>query len=185
MEEIEHQFSNKDFYIPNWNIKHLFIGTFNPQGGEEVKYYYGRSKNRTWELLSQIFKENLDPNNVNFFNRIEERCIACMDLIHAVNAPNNKITHIIGKGYADSKIINNTVQRQYNIENIENVIIQNPGVKIYSTWGKGSELKNWRREVIKIENLINLVSPSMVARVPSGNEKFAYMLNNWAENIIP
>ena len=58
MEEILHQFSDKDFYIPKWKIKHLFIGTFNPKGGEKVKYYYGRETNKTWKILSEIFKEH-------------------------------------------------------------------------------------------------------------------------------
>lgn len=32
--EIKHHFYNRDFYSPNWEIKFLFIGTFNPSGGE-------------------------------------------------------------------------------------------------------------------------------------------------------
>jgi len=40
-----------------------------------------------------------------------------------------------------------------------------------------------KEEVKKIENLINLKSPSMAARVPKGFHKFDFMLNDWREKI--
>jgi hypothetical protein len=49
---IKHQFKTSSFSKPNWEIKLLFIGTFNPEGGESVPYYYGRNKNKFWELLA-------------------------------------------------------------------------------------------------------------------------------------
>lgn len=48
MKLINHQFINEPFFLPNWEVKHLLIGTFNPEkiseGGVSVNYYYGRQK---------------------------------------------------------------------------------------------------------------------------------------------
>ena len=32
MQTINHQFSSESFYIPTWEVQHLFVGTFNPEG---------------------------------------------------------------------------------------------------------------------------------------------------------
>ena len=54
-----HQFKKKEFYLPNWEVEYLFIGTFNPSGGEKVPYYYGRKKNRFWELLPAVQEKEM------------------------------------------------------------------------------------------------------------------------------
>ena len=71
MIKINHHFIDKNFYFPNWEVKHLFIGTFNPSGGETVPYYYGRKRNRFWKLLSEVFEIELDPNSESFFDDIK------------------------------------------------------------------------------------------------------------------
>lgn len=182
MKEI-HQFSEKNFYLPKWKIKHLFIGTFNPLGGEKVNYYYGRDKNQTWNLLSDIFKEKFNPKNDDFFYLLEKHGIACMDLIHSIEFDENEKEYIVGKGYQDSKIINNRVKRVYNTSEILSIIEKNPGIQTYSTWGKGSIIKNWMFEVNKIPNLKSLVSPSFAAKVSKGVEKYPYMLDDWSSKI--
>ena len=186
---IKHQLTNEDFYNPNWEIKHLFIGTFNPQGGQRVNYFYGRDSNFTWKILSKIFDENFNPFDDNFtelfFRNIIKHKIACVDIINFVKFDENAIdeNEIIGRGYSDSKIINNKVYREYNTESILEIIRNNPNINIYSTWGKGSNLKSWRVEIEKFSNLIKLVSPSKVARVPKGVVKFDYILNDWKNKI--
>lgn len=177
-----HQLMN---LAPSWEVKHLFIGTFNPEGGTPVKYFYGRQRNRTWELLSEIFKQEFKVNSGDFFEKIKKEGIACIDLIRSVEFDENEISpdFIVGKGYSDSKIINNHVTRVYNTATIHQIILTNPAIKIYSTWGVGSNLEDWRNEVAKINNLINLVSPSMAARVPKGEKKYAYMLRDWSAKI--
>lgn len=185
MVEIMHQFSDKDFYIPNWEVKNLFIGTFNPNCGEKVKYYYGREKNKTWEILSKIFEEQFDTNSKDFLDKIKIHKIACMDLIHSVTVCENSKQYICGKGYSDNKIINNYVTREYNTEKINKIISENLGLKIYSTWGSGSTLKEWKNQVSKIDNgMIKLKSPSMAAKVGKGVQKFPYMLNDWTNKIL-
>jgi len=44
-----------------------------------------------------------------------------MDLILLIDFKNVDKEYIIGKGYSDSKIINNSVKRVYNTENIQSV----------------------------------------------------------------
>ena len=183
MEVVNHQFSNENFYIPNWKIKHLFIGTFNPEAGEKVSYFYGRDKNKTWQLLSEIFGEKLNPNDDDFIDLIKKNGIACMDIIDSVEFDKDQKDYIIGKGYSDYKIINNKVVRKYNIDAILTVIENNPGIIVYSTWGKGSKIKSWNLEIAKINNLINLASPSMAAKVEKGVEKYKFMLNDWKNKI--
>ena len=179
-----HQFSNQnELYFPSWEIKHLFLGTFNPEGGEIVNYYYGRPKNQAWPLLSEIFKMELNPNRADFFRLLKEKKIACMDLIHSVEYEQEKMNQIIGKGYNDSKIINNRVRRVYNTKKIIDLINQNPNVNIYSTWGKGSNNADWKNEVNQLGNLTHLVSPSFAARVPKGKVKYQYMLDDWSNKI--
>jgi hypothetical protein len=183
MQTISHQFQQADFYIPTWEVKHLFLGTFNPSGGEAVPYYYGRSKNQLWPLLSKIFGETLDPNAQGFFDLLRKHKIACIDVIDSVTAEEKRMDTITGKGYKDTAIINGKVFRSYNTTAILNSIANNPGVRVYSTWGKGSNLKAWRNEVNQLGPITPLVSPSMAAKVPAGALKFEYMLTDWKSKI--
>lgn len=183
MKLINHQFKNEVFFVPNWTVNHLFLGTFNPEGGEKVNYFYGRKRNRTWELLSNIFNENLNPINSDFFEKIKKNGIACMDVIESVHANESLVDKITGKGYSDSAIINKTVNRNYNSKNILDVINKNRNIKVYTTWGKGPNLLEWRNEIKKIPQVINIVSPSMAARVPKGTNKYEYMLEDWRKKI--
>lgn len=179
---ISHQLINENFFIPNWEVKYLVLGTFNPQGGDPVAYFYGRNRNRTWELLSNIFNIELHPNNDNFFELIQSLGIACMDMIRSVDADDKDSQYIVGRSYSDSKIINGKVLRVYNTQNIIDVINANPKVTVFSTWGKGQTLKEWQHEINiirQVKGIIPLVSPSMVAKVPAGVEKFKYMLTDW------
>ncbi|MBQ4915287.1 hypothetical protein J8L85_12615 [Maribacter sp. MMG018] len=184
MKIVNHQLLSKDFFIPKWEIKHLFLGTFNPEGGEEVNYFYGRNRNQTWKLLSEIFKDEFNPKEFDqFLTKLKKHKIACMDMIKSVKVINEDISLITGKGYSDSKIINNTIEREHNTTNIIEVIKKNPGVRLYSTWGKGPIIKNWNVEIDKIGPIISLTSPSMAAKVPKGEKKYDYMLEDWLHKI--
>lgn len=184
MKRIEHQLSSKDYYIPNWPVKHLFLGTFNPTGGDKVNYHYGRNRNQLWPLLREITGSefNLEIRS-EFFEDLKHHGIACMDMIHSVSVPADKIDHVLGKGYNDSKIINGYTNREYNTPSIQEVIQNNTNIRVYSTWGKGQSLKEWQNEVAKIQGVVPLVSPSMAARVPKGANKFEFMLKDWKTKI--
>lgn len=189
MGKVNHQLLEKDFFIPNWEVRHLFLGTFNPEGGEKVRYFYGRNKNQTWPNLANIFKDDrMLPNSKDseFFTSLKFHGIACMDLIKCVEFNELQREFIIGRGYSDSKIINNQVSREYLIDDIINVIKKNNGCMVYSTWGQGSNLKEWRLKVdriTQISNIVQLVSPSLVARVPEGERKKEYIKGDWESKI--
>ncbi len=69
--------------MPDWEVKYLLLGTFNPEGGEMVNYFYGRQRNQTWCLLSEIFGEELNPNLPDFLSKLKKHKIASMDIICA------------------------------------------------------------------------------------------------------
>lgn len=135
MNLIHHQLNH---LTPNWDVKHLFIGTFNPEGGENVSYFYGREKNFCWKILSDIFNEEFNPKSKDFFQLLERHKIACVDMIKSVQRRDNlefqegQLNNIIGKGYSDSKIINGSIKREYNTKEIQQIISLN-NCKVYST----------------------------------------------------
>ena len=184
MQTINHQFSSDSFYIPTWEVQHLFVGTFNPEGGARVPYYYGREKNQFWRLVSEITGVTINPSMDNFFELLLQHKIACVDLIHSVRASEERISAILGEGYQDTAIINTSVQREYNTDHILSLVAANPGMCVYSTWGKGSKLREWRREVQRLGNVVPLVSPSLAARVSKGELKYEFMLADWRDKIV-
>lgn len=167
METVNHQFlKSKDIFEPQWDINYLFLGTFNPDCGEKVNYFYGRRKNQTWGLLSEIFREDFNPEDFDdFYEKIRRKKIACMDMIRSVKFP-AKDYEFICTGYSDSKIINKRTTIEYNTYQILTIIDKNKEVKVYSTWGKGPQLKRWKEEIAKIPSLIPLMSPSPRAAIP-------------------
>lgn len=188
--KVIHQFLNEQFFKPNWDIDYLFIGTFNPAGGEKVNFFYGRNSNFTWPILSNIFGENFNPYEIenfqNFILKLQKHKIACVDIIKYLefDESNYDKKKVLGKGYMDSNIINLKITRHYNTISILELINSNPKIKVFSTWGNGSNLKEWRNEIDKIQNLIKLASPSRAARVPKGVKKFEYVLHNWKNEIL-
>ena len=106
-----------------------------------------------------------------------------MDLIHEVTVSKEKLNKILGQGFKDSELFSRSVVREYNTERILGIIKSNPKACIYSTWGKGPTIQEWRQEVSKIQNIIPLASPSMVAKVPKGRKKFNYKLADWKGKI--
>lgn len=174
--------------FPNWEIKHLFIGTFNPEGGDSVSYFYGREKNFFWKVLSDIFSENFDPKSSNFNDLLVKQKIACVDMIKSVQRNDKQefsekqLMEITRKGYSDSKIINGSIKREYNTLKILRIIETNNS-NVYSTWGNGSNLKDWKNEISKIPFTANLISPSPVARVPKGESKYDYVIQDWKRKI--
>ena len=186
---IQHQFLNKKFFLPYWEVNHLFIGTFNPEAGASVPYFYGREKNFFWKVVGEILNEDFNPNSKDFFQLLEIHKIACVDMIKWVKRNDNldfledEFHELTGKGYSDSKIINGSITREYNTSEIQRIINVN-NCNVYSTWGKGSNLKDWKNEISKISFTANLVSPSPVARVPKGDSKYFYVLEDWKRKIV-
>ena len=163
----KHQFHNKDFYVPNWDIKFLFIGTYNPSGGDTVPYYYGRKTNRHWKLLSEVFNIDFNVHNESFFEDIKNHKIGCIDLIHSVTFEKEFKELITGKGYKDNELFKKRHIKSYHTDEIINLIRKNNLSKVYFT-NTGSALnKEQKLEMQKIDNIcevIYLESPSPASR---------------------
>ena len=160
-----HQFKNKEFYLPNWEVKFLFIGTFNPSGGEKVPYYYGRKKNRFWKLLSEVFKIELDPNDSLFFENLDRLKVGCIDIIDSISYPEVYEDRVSGKGYSDKVLFLSKVKKDYNTENILDIISKNKLQKVFFTNSGGSLRKEQKLELEKIQRVCDVVylcSPSPV-----------------------
>jgi hypothetical protein len=153
MIEIKHHFYNRDFYFPNWDVKFLFIGTFNPSGGESVPYYYGRKRNRFWKLLSEVFGNELDPKNESFFNDIKQHKIGCIDLIDSVTFDERYSELILGKGYKDVELFKSKIVKSYNTNEIIKFISNNNLNKVYFTNSGKSLRKEQKSELEKIEKV--------------------------------
>ena len=121
----------------------------------------------------------------DFLTKLQKAGIACIDPIDEIEAPENLVNYILGKGYKDSTIINKKVKRKYNTALINEIISKNTDVCVFTTWGKGSNLKEWKEEVAKLGKVVSLVSPSMAAKIPLGMKKYEFMLNDWSMKIKP
>ena len=162
MREIRHQFEAEDWFFPNWELKVLLVGTFNPSGGESVHYFYGRGRNHMWSIVSHCIGKDLHPNQgVEFFNTIRELGIGCMDLLRSVSVPKEGEGKVLGKGYADSNLFKGANHRTYMTDEILAVIERNAGVCVLPTWGKGSSfLKRDWDQIGRLPDLPVLPSPS-------------------------
>ena len=81
-------------------------------------------------------------------------------------------------------IQNNELELRNNNETTSNNLNKNPEVQLYSTWGNGSNLIDWKNEIKKLPPVTKLVSPSRAARVPKGESKELFILHNWKKNIV-
>lgn len=176
-----HQFKNNVFYLPNWEVEYLFIGTFNPSGGEKVPYYYGRKKNRFWKLLTEVFEIELDPYNDSFFENLKSLKMGCMDLIDSISYPEEYENRVLGKGYSDKVLFSSNVNKVYNTENILDIISKNKLQKVFFTNSGGSLRKEQKLElekIMKVCKIIYLCSPSPV------NPKRSQCLEDYKQKII-
>ena len=149
----EHQFKKKEFYLPKWEVEFLFIGTFNPSGGEKVPYYYGRKKNRFWKLLSEVFKTELDPNDRLFFENLKSLKVGCMDLIDSISYPEEYEDRVLGKGYSDNVLFLSTMSKKtITPNNILDIISNHKLRKVFFTNSGGSLRKEQKLELEKIQS---------------------------------
>lgn len=188
MIEIRHQFEGRDWFVPDWELKVLILGTFNPQVsirgnrtcGQEVPYFYGRKKNRLWEIVGHCVNRQLDPHNDRvFFEALRQEGIGCMDILKAVRIPEEKIQVICGKGYQDSELLRKPHEREYMTEEILEIIQKNPGVLVLPTWGKGSFKKKDKLELARLPELPFLHSPSPASRRVKFEEKRRQWYDVW------
>ena len=162
MIEVRHQLEDEDWFIPDWELKALILGTFNPECGDAVDYFYGRSRNQLWPLVSHCVGRDLHPNQGDdFFIALKAEGIGCMDLLRSIHVPEERKGEICGKGYSDQKLFRGANQRTYMTDEILAVIEGNQGVCVLPTWGLGGGFLNrdWD-QIDRLPDLPVLPSPS-------------------------
>jgi hypothetical protein len=151
---IEHQFLNTEYFFPNWKIKILFLGTFNPICGEQLDYYYRRSSNGFWKILKHYDKT--DIYNFNEFNNLKKFMIdkkfGCVDVIRRITFPDKDKDKICGNGYTDNNLFKTKeYYREYNFEEIKKFILKNKVNNIFTTWGCRNNPKEFRNLLIDFQ----------------------------------
>ena len=81
--------------LPNWKVKTIFIGTFNPENefkqDNSANYYYGRARNLFWKVLS-AFASIPEINNSDYQNQLiflKKNKIGMTDLLIRINDANS------------------------------------------------------------------------------------------------
>jgi hypothetical protein len=84
--------SGENGLIPNWEIETLFIGTFNPSiewnTNNNAAYFYGRSRNNFWKLLSEFSCNQIPIERNNYdsmINFLKQKKIGLTDIIIRIN----------------------------------------------------------------------------------------------------
>ena len=177
--QINHQLLSKDYFIPNWKCNTLFLGTFNPAGGEQVNYFYGRNTNNFWKAISRLFNMPEDhfhklmvKNFGEFIQFMKDNEFGCVDIIRSVVVNKDCEDNIIGKGYSDQNLFNMThVARNYNFEEIENYIINKETVTtIINTVGQrfdNMQPKELKIQLTKFKNFCKVNNINYIENCPS------------------
>jgi len=126
-----HQLLGKESFIPNWECKTIVLGTFNPEGGKPVNYFYGRKSNYFWRAVSlidnkdELFYHNSISNNLNnHFDLMKINKFGCTDIIKSIEYPSELANRVNGRGYSDQVLFSGNVIRYYNFENIKKYITE-------------------------------------------------------------
>jgi hypothetical protein len=173
MGSIKHKFQqdlNLDYV--NWEVKTLFIGTFNPDCTEsknDAEWFYGRTAlNMFWDTLGYIYENNPNLGAFGNPNQWKQFCkkhkIAVTDLISEIHSLDLKIGvdyNNICVGFSDKKLEQYIDKNQIVSVKVEELIINSNKLKhlknvyltrkgINSTW---NTLWNPILKVCKFNNL--------------------------------
>ena len=125
-----HRFENQ--LIPNWEIEHLFIGTFNPSwnlnNAVQADYFYGRIRNNFWCILPIVFGgDNLKYENLEAkLNYIQANKIGITDLIkQVINADIENPHDVLNLTTRFSDNVLNNYELEFNNEAIKKLILRN------------------------------------------------------------
>ncbi|MEO0065795.1 MAG: hypothetical protein RI983_1121 [Bacteroidota bacterium] len=186
-----HKFLHSGYFFPNWNIESLFIGTFNPDCGRPVDYYYRRSSNGFWKIL-----KHYDMHNKYDFNDFEDikkfmlqMKFGCVDIISSIEFPDIDNDKICGKGFTDNVLFTvKGYRREYNFENIKSFLLNHKVKRVFSTWGHRSGPIEFNSLLLDFSNFCSLNSIQFVqlmscsGRVYRG-KKMEIINNNWWGNL--
>ena len=152
--------------IPTWEIKYLFIGTFNPvwnnNNVDNGDYFYGRSKNQFWCILPNVFN-----SPCLIYNNKDEKIKFCIshkigvtDIIRSIpNADETNKYHrnLILYGYNDNNLESkfndiSTFDIEFNTRAIINLIETNPIKGVFFTRSTFSKIPRVKKQWNKIKN---------------------------------
>ena len=125
----------------NWDVKTLFIGTFNPGCCEKeensAEWFYGRTdRNMFWNTLGYIYSNNPRLGDERkpelWMSFCKENKIAVTDLIYEVNEldlSNGEDKNNLCSGFSDKKLENYILQNKVTSSKVENLINNSPKLK--------------------------------------------------------
>ena len=143
MNEIwKHKFiEDLDFNNVTWEIKTLFVGTFNPgccEANENTAdWFYGRTQlNMFWNTVGFLYENNpmlgSNGNQERFKKFCEKHGIACTDLIKKiVNIDLQNVTdkNDLCAGFSDKKLENFIIAEKVLSTNVAELIANSPKLK--------------------------------------------------------
>lgn len=169
---IDHQFLNSKFFLPNWKIQTLILGTFNPLCGEETDYFYGRCQNNFWRTIEEInhldyrwFQNNFE-RKLKFMKENEFGCTDIIKSIIILEGAQRK--DFCGSGYSDQILF--TAKKcsiTYHFEEIKSFIKKNNVSKIINTWGKLKGPADFKKHLVELETFCNQNKISYIKDCPS------------------
>lgn len=185
--KIEHQFLRKEFFLPNWNIKTLVLGSFNPMCGEKTDYFYGRCQNNFWRTIEEI--HNLDY--MWFQNSFERKLkfmknngFGCTDIIQLIELSNSvERKEICGSGYKDQILF--TAKKctiTYNFEEIKVFIKRSNLKKIIHTWGERKSPVYFKRQIDCLKDFCKEHNVLFIENCPSPSGRLRGKVHK--ENLI-
>jgi len=180
--------------LPDWEINNLFIGTFNPEWGEDdentVPYFYGRVANNFWCVLPEIFNSHIKFNEISNKEKLQEflknNKIGITDIIKSLsNADINNLDHKeMVLTYSDIYLENFEIED--NLKNIFKLINKNKIQGVYftrSSFSKIPKIKNlWNNVINKcIEKGINNYKALLTPSIYGGSCRQIYI--DWKNKI--
>jgi G:T/U-mismatch repair DNA glycosylase len=169
---IDHQFLNSKFFLPNWKMQTLVLGTFNPSCGEDTDYFYGRCQNNFWRTIEEI--NNLDYRwfQNNFERKLKfmkENAFGCTDIIKSIVISDGvERKAICGYGYSDQILF--TAKKctlTYHFEEIKSFIKKNNVSKIINTWGKRESPADFKKQVAELKTFCKQNNVLYIDECPS------------------
>lgn len=185
--------------IPSWEVRYLFIGTFNPEWpnhrGGNAEYFYGRNSSQFWEILPKVFDGDngsslAGQGRIRWVEYCTQRRIGLTDLIITIrdaDFDNPQHRQALTIGYDDRKLVEFD-DLDFNTERIKQFISENTATirgvfitrrpRIKRIWPEWEEIKNYCIQYATIRTG-ELYSPSPRARYRI-NEK----IDQWRRTIL-
>lgn len=182
---MNHQLLQSEIFFPDWPIKTLVLGTFNPDCGEKVDYFYGRCRNNFWRAIEHI--EELDYrslfNNLNGKIQIMEKYhFGCTDIISSIEFNPNIRNKICGEGYSDSVLFTKKfVKIHYQFDQIIDFIAQQKVKKVIHTWGTRKNPREFKILVQNFNDFCNRNHVEFIADCPSPSPRSRNNINTLIE----